>query len=52
MLSLKNNENDAPYSIKFATKKKAKIKIKFQKNKGCFFEQHPVVKKTPTDTDL
>ena len=38
------------YSMKFA-KKKAKIKIKFQKKEGYFFGQHPLVEKSPTATD-
>ena len=42
-----------PYSMKFAKKqnKKTKIKIKFQKVKGTFFEPHPPVEKSPTATD-
>ena len=32
--------------------KKAKIKIKFQKMKGTFFGQHPLVEKSPTATDI
>ena len=38
-----------PYSIKFA--KKAKIKIKFQKNEGSFFGQYPLIEKSPIATD-
>ena len=34
------------YLMKFA--KKAKIKIKFQKNEGYFFGQHPLDEKSPT----
>ena len=51
MLNLKNNENDAVYSMKFA-KKKAKIKIKFQKMKGTYFFElhHPLVEKSPIAT--
>ena len=39
-----------PYSMKFA--KKTKIKIKLKKNEGYFFEQHPLVEKSPTPTDI
>ena len=38
MLNLKNNENDAVFEEIFK-RKKAKIKIKFQKNEGYFFGQ-------------
>ena len=37
MLNLKNNENDAVFDEICKNKKKAKIKIKFQKNEGYFF---------------
>ena len=39
-----------PYSMKFVKKKKAKIKIKFQKNEGNFFGQHFLVEKSQTAT--
>ena len=32
--------------------KKAKIKIKFQKNEGYLFGQHSLVEKSPTATAL
>ena len=35
MLNLKNNENDGVFDEIF--KKKAKVKIKFQKMKGAFY---------------
>ena len=40
-----------PYLMKFAKKKKVKIKIKFPKNKGYFFGQHLLIEKSPTATD-
>ena len=51
MLNLKNNENDAVFD-EMCKKKNAKIKIKFPKNEGCFFGQHPLVEKSPTATDI
>ena len=39
MLNLKNNENDAVFDEIF--KKKAKIKIKFEKMKGTFLTSFP-----------
>ena len=50
MLCWENNENDAVFDEIF--KKKAKIKINFQKNEGYFSEQHPLVEKSPTATDI
>ena len=47
MLNLKYNENDAIFD---EICNKAKIKIKFLKNEGYFFGQHPLVEKTPTAT--
>ena len=51
MLNLKNNEHDAAVFDEIC-KKNAKIKIKFQKNEGFFFGQHPLNKKSPTATDI
>ena len=48
MVNLKYNENDAPFDE--ICKKKAKIKIKLQKRKGC--GQLPMVEKSPTATDM
>ena len=39
MLNLKNKENDAVFDE--ISKKKSKIKIKFQKMKGTFFDSIP-----------
>ena len=39
------------YSMKFS-KKKAKIKIKFQKMKSTFLGQHPLVEKSPAATGV
>ena len=38
------------YSMKFA--KKTEIKIRFKKNEGYFFRQHPLVEKSLTATDV
>ena len=51
MLNLKNKENDAVFDEN-CKKKKAKIKIKFQKNERYPFGQHPLVEKLPTATDI
>ena len=48
MLNLKNNGN-FPYS-EICKKKKAKIKIKFQKMKGTFLDSKFLVEKSPTAT--
>ena len=48
MLNLKNNENDAVFDD--ICKKKAMIKIKFQKMKG--FLDSPLVEKSPNATDI
>ena len=51
MLKLKNNENDAIFD-EICNKKKAKIKMKFQKMEFTyFFGQHPLVEKSPTAID-
>ena len=50
MLNLKNNGNDAVFDG--ICKKKAKIKMKFQKMKGSFFRQHSLVEKSPTTTAI
>ena len=51
MLSLKNNENHAVFD-EICKKKKAKVKIKFQKNEGYFFGQHHLVEKSSPATAL
>ena len=40
-----------PYSMK-AKKKKSEDLNKISKNEGLFFEQHPLVEKSPTSTDI
>ena len=45
MLNWKNNENDALFD-EICKKKKAKIKIKFQKMKGTFWIASPDLKVT------
>ena len=50
MLNLKNNENDSVFD-EICKKKKNEIKIKFQKNEE-FFNQHSLVEKSPTTTDI